>query len=55
MVALVPGTDVVAQREALLERLFGAILATMDLFSVYRGDRLGYYQALATGGRMVTS
>jgi SAM-dependent methyltransferase len=50
MVALEPGIDVVAQREALVERLFGATLATMDLFSVYLGDRLGYYQALAAGG-----
>ena len=50
MVALFPETNVVAQREALVERVFGATLATMDLFSVYLGDRLGYYRALAAGG-----
>ena len=50
MVAVEPATNVVAQRDALFERLFGATLATMDLFSVYLGDRLGYYQALAAGG-----
>jgi hypothetical protein len=50
MVDLVPGTNVVAQREALVDRLFGATLAAMDLFSVYLGDRLGYYQALVAGG-----
>jgi SAM-dependent methyltransferase len=39
-------TDVHAS-EALVERLFGAALATLDLQSVYLGDRLGYYTALA--------
>lgn len=34
--------------EALVERLFGAALATLDLQSLYIGDRLGYYTALAT-------
>ncbi len=36
--------------DALVERLFGATLAAMDLFAVYLGDRLGYYRALAGGG-----
>ena len=35
--------------EAFVERLFGAVLATMDLQAVYLGDRLGYYRALAAG------
>ena len=35
--------------DALTERLFGAVLATMDLHAVYLGDRLGYYRALAAG------
>lgn len=35
--------------DAFVERLFGAVLATMDLHAVYLGDRLGYYRALATG------
>jgi 2-polyprenyl-3-methyl-5-hydroxy-6-metoxy-1,4-benzoquinol methylase len=42
--------DAAAQRDALVDRLFGATLAAMDLFSVYLGDRLGYYRALAAGG-----
>ena len=33
----------------LTERLFGAVLGTMDLQAVYLGDRLGYYRALAAG------
>jgi 2-polyprenyl-3-methyl-5-hydroxy-6-metoxy-1,4-benzoquinol methylase len=36
--------------DAFVERLFGATLAAMDLFSVYLGDRLGYYRSLATAG-----
>lgn len=35
--------------ESLTERLFAAVLATMDVHSVYLGDRLGYYRALADG------
>ena len=38
------------RRDALVEQLFGASVATMELFSVYLGDRLGYYQALAELG-----
>jgi SAM-dependent methyltransferase len=38
------------ERDALAERLFGATLGAMDILSVYLGDRLGYYGALATGG-----
>jgi 2-polyprenyl-3-methyl-5-hydroxy-6-metoxy-1,4-benzoquinol methylase len=40
----------VASPDALVERLFGAVLGAMDLYSVYLGDRLGYYRALAEGG-----
>jgi len=39
-----------AARDALGERLFQAAVATFDLFSVYLGDRLGLYRALADGG-----
>ena len=35
--------------DALVERLFGAVLATMDLHAVYLGDRLGFYRVLAAG------
>jgi SAM-dependent methyltransferase len=33
--------------EALVERLFNASIQTMDLFGVYIGQRLGYYESLA--------
>ncbi|MDQ3411192.1 MAG: methyltransferase domain-containing protein, partial [Chloroflexota bacterium] len=39
-----------ASPDALAERLFGALIGAMDLFSVYLGDRLGYYWALAGAG-----
>lgn len=35
--------------DALAERLLGSALGTMDLLSVYIGDRLGYYAALRDG------
>ena len=38
-----------AASDAFVERLFSAVLATMDLHAVYLGDRLGYYRALADG------
>ena len=41
--------------DALVERLFGAVLATMDLQSVYLGDRLGYYRALAGAGALTSA
>ncbi len=40
----------IASPEELAERLFGATLATMDLFAVYLGDRLGYYCSLLEHG-----
>jgi 2-polyprenyl-3-methyl-5-hydroxy-6-metoxy-1,4-benzoquinol methylase len=40
----------VERREALVNRIFESTIAAMDLFSVYLGDRLGLYRALAEGG-----
>lgn len=33
--------------EAFAGRVFGSVLASIDLVSIYIGDRLGYYRALA--------
>jgi 2-polyprenyl-3-methyl-5-hydroxy-6-metoxy-1,4-benzoquinol methylase len=41
---------VTSARDALAERLFQAAIATFDLYSVYLGDRLGLYRALAERG-----
>jgi len=43
-------TDPTARRDALAERLFGAILGTLDLQAVYLGERLGLYAELHDGG-----
>jgi len=37
------------RRDALVERLFGATIGTLELFGVYLGDRLGLYAVLADG------
>ncbi|MFI2486583.1 class I SAM-dependent methyltransferase [Promicromonospora kroppenstedtii] len=36
--------------EAVAERLFGAVLGTVDLMSTFLGDRLGWYRSLAEDG-----
>jgi SAM-dependent methyltransferase len=38
------------RRDALVERLFEATLGTFDLLTIYLGDRLGLYRALAEQG-----
>jgi protein-L-isoaspartate O-methyltransferase len=38
-----------AQRDAFAQRLGQALQSTMELFTIYLGDRLGLYQALAAG------
>lgn len=44
------GDDVAQRRDALVGRLFQGLLGTLDLLTVYVGDRLGLYRALADGG-----
>jgi SAM-dependent methyltransferase len=41
--------------DALVSRLYDAFLGTFDLFSVYLGDRLGFYQLLHTQGPATSS
>ena len=41
--------DIEAQRDALADRLFTSANATFDLATVYLGDRLGLFRALADG------
>jgi 2-polyprenyl-3-methyl-5-hydroxy-6-metoxy-1,4-benzoquinol methylase len=43
------------RRDALVERLFTNAIGAFDLFSVYLGDRLGMYRALADGGPMTAA
>jgi len=45
------GGDALAQeRDAFLERMLQSARGTFDLFGIYIGVRLGFYEALATGG-----
>ena len=41
--------------DALVERLFNAVLATMDVQAAYLGERLGWYRALAEGGPLTSA
>ena len=45
----------VERRDALAERMFLNAIGAFDLFSVYLGDRLGLYRALADHGAMTSS
>lgn len=42
--------DATERRDALVGRLFEAAIATLDVFSIYLGDRLGLYRAIADRG-----
>jgi SAM-dependent methyltransferase len=46
--------DATARRDALVERLFLATVATWDVLAVYIGDRLGLYRMLAERGSMTS-
>lgn len=51
-----PADDGVAQeRDAFMERLLQSLAGTFDMFSIYLGDRLGYYRALAEGGPLTSA
>jgi 2-polyprenyl-3-methyl-5-hydroxy-6-metoxy-1,4-benzoquinol methylase len=47
-------SDTASRRDALVERLFGAAVGTLDLLTVYLGNRLGFYRALADHGSMTS-
>ena len=38
------------RRDALVERIFGSSIGFMEILSIYVGDRLGFYRALADNG-----
>jgi 2-polyprenyl-3-methyl-5-hydroxy-6-metoxy-1,4-benzoquinol methylase len=43
------------RREALAERVFGSAIGFMEILSIYVGDRLGFYRALADDGAATAS
>jgi 2-polyprenyl-3-methyl-5-hydroxy-6-metoxy-1,4-benzoquinol methylase len=49
------GEAVAQQRDAFIERLLQATRGTFEIFSMYLGVRLGFYEALAAGGASTSS
>jgi len=49
------GAPIRAAREAFAERLFGALIGTMELACIHIGDRLGLYRALDEGGPLTSA
>ena len=43
------------RRDALVERIFGSSIGFMEILSIYVGDRLGFYRALADYGGATAS
>ena len=43
------------RRDALVERIFGSCIGFMEILSIYVGDRLGFYRALADDGGVTAS
>lgn len=43
------------ERDAFVERFVGALGSTIDVYSIYLGDALGFYRALAEDGPQTTS
>jgi 2-polyprenyl-3-methyl-5-hydroxy-6-metoxy-1,4-benzoquinol methylase len=43
-----------ARRDAFVGRVFGAAVQAVDLFAIYLGSRLGYYEALARHGPLTS-
>ncbi len=41
--------------DALVERIFGSVLGAFDVFAVYVGDRLGYYELLHDHGPLTSA
>ena len=46
----VASADATASADDVAQRLFGAVLGTVDLMSTFLGDRLGWYRSLADDG-----
>ena len=49
-----PGPDV-DRTDTLRERLFGNAIGALELYTIYLGERLGLYRALAEGGAATSS
>lgn len=56
MTATVQATteNVTAQRDALVERMLQSTSGMFDIFTIYLGDRLGFYDALSANGSLTS-
>ena len=45
----------ILQRDAFVERLLRSSAGAFDIFTVYMGERLGFYRALADGGSFTSA
>jgi 2-polyprenyl-3-methyl-5-hydroxy-6-metoxy-1,4-benzoquinol methylase len=53
---LIPKNDeAAAQRDAFVERMLQSVSGLFNIFTVYIGDRLGYYEAMADGGWLTST
>lgn len=52
---VIEADDTATQRDVFASDLFGKVLAAMEVATVYVGDRLGLYEALAEGGWKTSS
>src|SRR5688500_15091629 len=50
-----PADSVASQRDAFIERFLQFAAGTFNMFSIYIGDRLGLYRALAEGGPVTSA
>lgn len=50
-----PADPIAEQRDAFTERLLRSVAGAFDIFSIYIGDRLGFYGALADGGTLTSA
>lgn len=49
-----PEQEITQQRDQFMERILNSALGTFDIFSMYLGEQLGFYQALAKHGALTS-
>jgi SAM-dependent methyltransferase len=52
---LILNEDETRQRDAFVERMLASTAGTFDIFTIYLGDRLGFYQTLADKGALTSA
>jgi len=52
---LILNDDETRQRDAFVERMLASTAGTFDIFAIYLGDRLGFYQTLSDKGSLTSA